>query len=721
MVYVLLVGLLTVFLVAFSYRVDKGKRDQGIMVNSILLLFTYTLCNFLSLVMVNYFSNYTITYILAQMSEILENLFILNFCVNIMVFPALKKHKLLVLVEVLIAASLAFSVFHSSMNVNFSPEIALVLYTRYLTTFFTDYRWKHIWEILYHYVLPGITALYIIVRPDNTRTRLARERLVVNLLALAVIAVSYSTFTYASKVVPLFYSLKSYGYFLALMLAFWATKIYVLFDTKSFIARGLQIFWLYVLPACYLSAVTVFALQYREEYPWLVVAFLVVALTLIFIRPHSLPKIFSRRNLSFTIGYEKELEQKLASLDYNLALENFGNQVDTILSEEIKSTGINILINDGNSYSSVYSSFPSIKNMPLEYPAFGVMIGVGRQVAMKNQLETHHALAGARAGLSELFEKSGAQVCILLAEGYRVFGLVLLGEKRLGNDYTSYDYNVFTKLYPYFFMVGYYMNSVANEGVIGTINREIRMSDQIIHSIQENMDFIRNPKVDVGYLMSPARNIGGEFIDFIRLTDTRHIMVLGAMSGRGITASMSMVIMKSILRSFLAEIHDFKELVQRINHFIRFNLPRGTYFAGVFALLDLGDNTMYYINCGVPTLMLYTQSYNNVIEIQGDGRVLGFVPDIAPYLKVKKIKLNPGDLVFACTEGMIESQSLRGEAFGKARIQRSIMDNLSYSSNKIILFTCENLKEFTSKEQEADITCLVMKVFADKEGANGTA
>ena len=193
MVYVILVGLLTVFLVAFSYRVDKGKRDQGIMVNSMLLLFAYSLCNFLSLVMVNYFSNYTITYILAQMSEILENFFILNFCVNIMVFPDLKKNKLLVLLEVLIAASLGFSVFHSSMNVNFSPEIGLVLYTQYLTTFFTDYRWKHIWEILYHYVWPGITALYIIVRPDNTRTRLARERLVVNLLALAVIAVSYST------------------------------------------------------------------------------------------------------------------------------------------------------------------------------------------------------------------------------------------------------------------------------------------------------------------------------------------------------------------------------------------------------------------------------------------------------------------------------------------------------------------------------------------------
>ena len=130
---------------------------------------------------------------------------------------------------------------------------------------------------------------------------------------------------------------------------------------------------------------------------------------------------------------------------------------------------------------------------------------------------------------------------------------------------------------------------------------------------------------------------------------------------------------------------------------------------------------MYYINCGVPTLMLYTQSYNNVIEIQGDGRVLGFVSDISKYAKVKKIKLNPGDLVFACTDGLIESQSLRGEAFGKGRIQGCILDNLNYSSNKITQFTYENMREFTAKEQEADITCLVMKFFADKGESHGTA
>ena len=77
-------------------------------------------------------------------------------------------------------------------------------------------------------------------------------------------------------------------------------------------------------------------------------------------------------------------------------------------------------------------------------------------------------------------------------------------------------------------------------------------------------------------------------------------------------------------------------------------------------------------------------------------------------------------MIFSCTEGLIESQSLRGESFGKARLQKSIMENLNYSANKITQFTYENLREFTSKEQAADITCLAMKIFADKDGANGT-
>lgn len=720
MVYIILNGLLCVFLIIYSYVVDRNKLiENGMTVNSILFLFSYSLSIFINLLLINYLPNYTMLFMMVRISEILEKFFLLNFCLSIMAYPAIKKSKIGYLLEFLITAGLVYIIFKNSLSIVTSKNTGLHFYTQYLTPT-SLFRWQTLLNILFHFVFPGIAALYIIIRPANTKNKLEQERLIVHLVALVVVVLTYIAFTLAIKVAPFFYTLKGFGYLVGIYLAYSATKMHIVHDFKTLLIKFLQIFWLYVVPAVVIGIVIIFTAKYRDENRLLFIGILCFTLLAIFLRTNILPQIISRRSTGIVAGYDKSLEKKLADLEYNLSVENFGNQVTKILASEVKCAGINILISNGNEFASVYSSYPSISSLPLEYPAFDVMMGVGRQVAFKNQLESHHALAGARTGLSELFEKDSSQACILLAEGYRVFGVILLNEKSLGNDYNKSDYTVFTKLYPYFFMIGYYMNSVANEGVIGTINREIKMSDQIIHSIQENMDFIRSPHIDVGYMMKPARNIGGEFIDFIRLTDTRHIVILGSMSGKGITASMSMVIMKSIIRTFLADIHDFKELIQKINHFIRFNLPRGTFFAGVFALLDFSDNTMYYINCGVSTLMLYTQSYNNVIEIQGDGRVLGFVPDISKYAKVKKIKLNPGDLIFSCTDGLIESQSLRGEAFGKARLQRAIMENLSYSANKITQFTYENLKEFTSKEQEADITCLVMKIFTDKGGANGT-
>ena len=253
------------------------------------------------------------------------------------------------------------------------------------------------------------------------------------------------------------------------------------------------------------------------------------------------------------------------------------------------------------------------------------------------------------------------------------------------------------------------MRNISNKDVIGVVNREIKMSSQIITSIQENIDHVKNMKVDIGYLMVPAHNIGGEFIDMSRLTENRHLFVVGDLSGKGIAASMNMVILKSIIRSYLSEVHDFKQLVVKLNTFVRDSLPKGTIFAGLFALIDFETDTMYYINCGVPALMMYTQVYNNVIEIQGSGHVLGFVKDISPYISVKTTKLNHGDIIMACTDGLIQSHSLRGEQFGKERVQQAVLDNSTYPAQRMAQFTFDGLLKFMSKEMEDDVSILVIK------------
>jgi serine phosphatase RsbU (regulator of sigma subunit) len=132
----------------------------------------------------------------------------------------------------------------------------------------------------------------------------------------------------------------------------------------------------------------------------------------------------------------------------------------------------------------------------------------------------------------------------------------------------------------------YYLKNIANEAVVLTVDREIEFSGQVISSIQENIDRINHEKIDVDFITRSARKLGGDFIDFIKLGPDKYLFVMGDVSGKGLNASMSMVILKSVLRTFLTETSDFKKLVVKVNLFIKNNLPKGTFFAGVFGLID---------------------------------------------------------------------------------------------------------------------------------------
>ena len=369
-----------------------------------------------------------------------------------------------------------------------------------------------------------------------------------------------------------------------------------------------------------------------------------------------------------------------------------------------------VFINGGqDTFETAYSSNGKKYSIAQNNPIFEMLLNLGKNVVVYSELESVHALSNFKDKLEKFFKDTDSDAMFILNEGRDVHGLMLLGMKDSKDHYKDYDLKVFTKLYSYFFVFGYFMRNIANKEIIGTVNRELRMSSQIITSIQENMDPVKSPKLDAGCIMVPAHNIGGEFVDMIRLTATRHLFVIGSVSGKGIAASMSMVILKAIIRAYLAETHDFKQLVVKINSFIRYNLQKGTLFSGMFGIMNFENDTLYYINCGIPAMFLYTEAYNNVIEIQGSGHILGFVSDISPYISVKQIKLNKSDIVFTCTRGLIESHSLRGEQYGKDRIQRSMVANVMYPAHRMAQFSYDNLMKFMSHELEDDISVLVMK------------
>jgi len=334
--------------------------------------------------------------------------------------------------------------------------------------------------------------------------------------------------------------------------------------------------------------------------------------------------------------------------------------------------------------------------------------GVTVLVRSEAQAEaTHEAV---RAEFLELYDALKSEVLIFIREGRRVIGAFSFGARKTGGDYKEYDYETFRSIYGKLFVFAYYLKNVARESILYTVDRELALSDQVVRFALEKVDSVDHPAVDAAWATHSTRSLGGDFVDFVRLSRDRWFFVLGDVSGKGLSASMNMLILKSMIRTFLRVERDFSGLVQRVNAFIKDNLPRGTFFAGLFGYFDLASGSIYYLNCGIPALLLYSPSFDSFVEVQGEGKVLGFVRDVSPFLKPRKLALPSGSVIMAVTDGVLDSESLRGDRFGKDRLVRSARERLTESARQMVDGVVEDLLVFTDHKQEDDITLFAMKM-----------
>jgi hypothetical protein len=717
MIYILLNCVLVVFFIWLTYFVDRTSKvqvsaDDPLIVNILLASIISVL--FLLLLTLEKIIPFAFSLLLLRLLCLLEGCFLVNISGGF-IYHGWKRLAMPVRVaKVVLYVVVFYFVFFRFNTIAVYRNTGILIQSDYLfpkpLQGIFPWTWVMLYSVLFRFVLPGFCCLFMLLWNEGKATRLEKHQGYILSAGLVILWLVYAFVEWVSLTIPPFSLLFLYAYAVFLILS-------VLSEQQRSAASGsdtlmfvLNIILAYIVPA--LFAGTIYSLSYglSDQYPVLFGIILVIDFGAAVVFSWIISRYLAKAKLLHSADYEQTFEKDLASIDYSGEMDEIIDTMFRIFKKNVECSSMAVFINNGQGQlDTAYSSDNKTLSISQNNPAFDLLLNINRNVVAYSQIENEHELDSAKDELAVLFRETGSDALFLLNEGRNILGLIVLGIKTSGDHYKEYDISVFTKLYSYFFVFGYYMRNISNKDIIGTVNREIRMSSQIITSIQENMDPIKNQKMDAGCIMVPAHNIGGEFIDLIRLNEYHHLFVVGDLSGKGIAASMSMVILKSIIRTFLAETHDFRQLIVRVNSFIRYSLQKGTIFAGLFALVDFKTDTMYYINCGCPALFLYTQAYNNVIEIQGSGHVLGFVSDITPYLTVKQIKLNKGDIVLSCTDGLINSHSLRGEQFGKERVQQALLANAMYPAQRMAQFEYDSLMKFMSKEMEDDVSVLVMK------------
>ena len=717
MVFILLNCILLACFIYLTYYVDKKGSFMGNSANTLLVPLLFACIEIFIYILVMIFKDKWIDSFVIQVVRILyciDGIFFVSFSYGL-IGVSTRIHKFFPrLIQWLLYAFVIYVVFFQFKNISVNADLSISvtsdrLFSADVQNFF-PWDWVFVYNAIYKYILPGTAFLFLMVFQERKGAQLQKYQCLVVAEGIILMWVLNFFFKYLGSIKPSFYSLYIYAYLSMYVLVIIGLSKTSVPSFKAYIATLFKNCISYILPAAGIGLAVMFLQPEGNFFVGSFILLLIIIATLMILFSLFMSDLLSNNSRLYTADYGPALEKQLATIDYSVEMDVITTKMYEIFRRHVESSSVNVyILNNKNMLETAYTSNGLTTTIPINTTMFETLLNVGRSVVCWSQIGNVHDLSTIEDQLSKFFEDTKSDAMFILNEGHNILGLITLGKKISGDHYKEYDYNIFLKLYSYFFVFGYYMRNISNKEIISVVNREIKMSSQIITSIQENIDHVKNPKIDTGYLMVPARNIGGEFIDMIRLTDTRHLFVVGDMSGKGIAASMNMVILKSIIRTYLAETHDFKDLVIKINSFIRDSLNKGTIFAGLFALIDFETDTMYYINCGIPALMLYTQVYNNVIEIQGSGHILGFVKDISPYITVKTTKLNRGDIILACTDGLVQSHSLRGEQFGKERIQQCILDNSTYPAQRMVQFTFDSLIKFMSKEMEDDVSILVLK------------
>lgn len=717
MIYIILNFLSIFFFIYISRAFDHNKAiDTSNMSEVLLSLMVFTIQTILFTLILIFTDQWSMLFnrILLKACFFFEGLAFIMFSFGILGLGLKKRGSVFTFTQVAFVVLLAYIVFIKFETVDVTLDSGVIIGSNFLfsskAVVYFPWAWGDLYTAIYRFALPAVSVLLLMIIREDNSTQLQKYQGFLFMEALFIMWFFLAFIKYVSKASMPFKLLNIYAYLFMYVFLYQAFLTTSVPSKRAIFAQFLKLSLCYVIPAVLLGALIARFQPHDMRGDLIFQVILTAGATIGILFSWRIMTLITTSARLYNNDYEAEFEKELAAVDYSGEMDQVTARMFQVFKNNVECSSMNVYIDGGHgSLIPAYSSNKLSFNYPIRSKMLEYLVSENCNIVIYNEIDDRHEYQPVLSELHMFFERAKCDAMFILAEGHNIVGIITLGRKTSGDHYKEYDKNVFTKLFSYFFVFGYYMRNISNKEVLSVVNREIKMSSQIITSIQENVDQIKNVKMDVGYKMVPAHNIGGEFIDLIRLTENRHLMVVGDLSGKGIAASMNMVILKSIIRTYLAETHDFKQLVVKINQFVRESMIKGTIFQGLFALLDFETDTMYYINCGIPALFMYTQVYNNVIEIQGSGHILGFVKDIAPYISVKTTKLNRGDIILACTDGLINSHSLRGEKYGKERVVQSIMNNATYPAQRMAQFTFEDLTKFMSKEMEDDVSLILFK------------
>lgn len=218
------------------------------------------------------------------------------------------------------------------------------------------------------------------------------------------------------------------------------------------------------------------------------------------------------------------------------------------------------------------------------------------------------------------------------------------------------------------------------------------------------------PSLDVYASSRPAREVGGDFYDFVVQPDRPLIAILGDVSGKGISAALIMGMIHAITNSAarFMPVPDPAAILSRANEYLYDDFTTLDTFATAFVCsYNPAEARMDYANAGhAPVIFRPAGGASELLE--GDGVPVGVLP--MSLSQTQSVAFGPGDILVVATDGFSEAANLTGEMLGYERLLELVDTLAAESAEQIGLKLFEAVQAFgAGHEQDDDQTVIVIK------------
>jgi sigma-B regulation protein RsbU (phosphoserine phosphatase) len=238
------------------------------------------------------------------------------------------------------------------------------------------------------------------------------------------------------------------------------------------------------------------------------------------------------------------------------------------------------------------------------------------------------------------------------------------------------------------------------------MERELQMA----RDIQKSLLPTENPQLpgaEIAGLSHPAREVGGDYYDFIELGENRLGIVIADVSGKGVPASLLMSNIQATLRVQAVTSKSVKDCIAEANTALHKSTASDKYATLFYGILDTAEGTFTSTNAGHNAPMLLG-SEECCRRLETGGIVLGMLPNM-PY-EEETVQLEHGCVLVMFSDGITEAMNEKEEEFDEPRLKQVLESNRHLSPEDLLKKILDEVTTFTGDvPQQDDMTLVAIK------------